>query len=88
MILGQLTIPRIVFQGHGLNETLCQERVEYAWLMDLNVGCIEGAIATEQVVSEYISIHTMLTCNGISMCPWIISFVCYRVCSLFNLHMF
>ena len=48
-ILGQLTIPSVVFRGHGLNEMLCRERVEYAWLMDIDVGCIEGAIATEQV---------------------------------------
>ena len=57
-ILGQLTIPNVVFRGHGLNETLCRERVEYAWLMDIDVGCIEGAIATEQV-----SLYVYMQCT-------------------------
>jgi len=38
-----------MFRAHGLNETLCKERVEYAWIMDLDVGSVEGALATEQV---------------------------------------
>ncbi|XP_065883206.1 bridge-like lipid transfer protein family member 1 [Dysidea avara] len=49
-ILGQLTIPSVMFRGHGLNETLYKERVEYAWIMDLDVGRVEGALATEQVL--------------------------------------
>lgn len=59
-VLGQLTIPSILFRGHGLNETVCRERVEYAWLMDIDVGCIEGAMATEQVRLLNISMHVYM----------------------------
>ena len=48
--LGTLGLTGLDFNCHGFTEFLCQERVEYGWLMQLLVGRITGAVCTEQVL--------------------------------------
>ena len=47
--LGHAACSGIDLNCHGFTEFMCQERVEYAWLMQLLVGRITGAISSEQV---------------------------------------
>ena len=47
--MGHLVLNGVDFRCHGLTEFLYQERVEYAWLMQLCVGRIAGAFSTQQV---------------------------------------
>lgn len=47
--LGHVACSGINFNCHGFTEFMCQERVEYAWLMQLLVERITGAVSTEQV---------------------------------------
>ena len=47
--MGHVVLNGIDFRCHGLTEYLYQERVEYAWLMQLCVGRIAGAASTQQV---------------------------------------
>lgn len=47
--LGHILLNGVDFRCHGLTDYLCQERVEYAWLMQLTIGRIAGAFSTQQV---------------------------------------
>ena len=47
--MGHVVLNGVDFRCHGLTEHLYQERVEYAWLMQLHVGRIAGAFSTQQV---------------------------------------
>ena len=47
--MGHAVLNGVDFRCHGLTEYLHQERVEYAWLMQLHVGRIAGAFSTQQV---------------------------------------
>ena len=49
--LGHVFINGIDLNCHGLTEFLCAERVEYAWMMQLLVGRITGAVSSLQVCS-------------------------------------
>ena len=42
-------INSIDFNCHGFTEYLCQERVEYAWMMQLLVGRVTGVVSPLQV---------------------------------------
>ena len=54
--LGTLGCTGLEFNCHGFTEFLCQDRVEYAWLMQLLVGRITGAVSTEQVLVTHYDI--------------------------------
>ena len=47
--LGHLACTGFAFSCHGLTDYLCQERVEYGWMMQLQVGRITGAVSSQQV---------------------------------------
>ena len=47
--LGHIFIDGIDLNCHGLTEFLCEERVEYAWMMQLLLGRITGALSALQV---------------------------------------
>ena len=48
--MGHMVISSVNFNCHGLTEYLCQERVEYAWMMQLLVGRIVGAMSPRQLL--------------------------------------
>lgn len=47
--LGHIFINGIDLNCHGFTEFLCEERVEYAWMMQLLLGRITGALSSLQV---------------------------------------
>lgn len=47
--LGHLVLSGLNFTCHGLTEFMLKERVEYAWMMKLDLGKIVGSISGEQV---------------------------------------
>lgn len=47
--LGNIACTGLELKCDGFTEFFCQERVEYAWLMQLVVGRITGTVSTEQV---------------------------------------
>ena len=47
--LGHIAFQGLNFNCHGLTEMMCGERVEYAWLMQLQLHRITGALSTLQV---------------------------------------
>jgi hypothetical protein len=47
--LGHVALSSIQFTCHGFTEFLLKERVEYAWMMKLDVGKIAGSVSGEQV---------------------------------------
>ena len=47
--LGHVLVGGVAFNCHGFTEYLCQERVEYAWMMQLKIGRITGSVSTRQV---------------------------------------
>ena len=48
--LGHVVINSIDFNCHGFTEFMCQERVEYAWMMQLLIGRITGAASPLQLM--------------------------------------
>ena len=48
--LGHVVINAIDFNCHGFTQYLCQERVEYAWLMQLQLGRVVGAVSPLQLL--------------------------------------
>lgn len=57
--LGHVVISSIDLNCHGFTEFLCQERVEYSWMMQLLIGRLTGAVSSLQV-RRYIHATTML----------------------------
>ena len=57
--LGHVIVSGLSLHCHGFVELLCQERVEYAWLMKLTIQRIAGAVSTLQVRSH--CVHTLHT---------------------------
>lgn len=47
--LGHAVVSGLEFSCHGFTEFMLQERVEYAWMMRLNLGKIFGSASVEQV---------------------------------------
>ena len=47
--LGHIVCGGLQLNCHGLTEMLCGERVEYAWLMQLQLSRITAALTTSQV---------------------------------------
>ena len=50
--LGHVIVSGLSLQAHGFIELLCQERVEYAWLMKLTIQRIAGTVSTLQVKNK------------------------------------
>ncbi len=49
-MLGHVIIQSINFNCHGFTEYMCAERVEYAWMMQLLIGRITGAVSPRQLM--------------------------------------
>ena len=47
--MGNVACTGLDLNCHGFTEFMCEERVEYAWLMQLQVGRIMGGVSSEQV---------------------------------------
>ena len=47
--LGYLVLSSVDFRCHGFTELLLMERVEYAWMMKLDIGEIVGTVSAQQV---------------------------------------
>lgn len=60
--VGHVVLDSVDFNCHGFTEYLCEERVEYAWMMQLVIGRITGAVSSMQV--EYRFLLTVLKYNA------------------------
>ena len=48
-----MALSGVKFTCHGFTEFLLKERVEYAWMMKLDIGKIAGCISGDQVGHMY-----------------------------------
>ena len=44
-----MIVSGVSLRCHGFTELLCEERVEYAWLINLTIKRIAGTVSTLQV---------------------------------------
>ena len=51
--LGVVALSGVTFCCHGLTEILLKERVEYAWMMKLNIGDVLASVSLNEVHKFY-----------------------------------
>lgn len=44
-----MALSGVTFSCHGLTEILLKERVEYAWMMKLNIGVVSASVSLNEV---------------------------------------
>lgn len=72
--LGHVVINSIDLNCHGLTEFMCQERVEYAWMIQLLIGRITGAVSPLQLLHAMdwfltAFVHIFAVGDGLAVAP-------------------